>query len=114
MVGQDVPFVLYVGLHDIPAALEDATFLKHSQQQSRRFSAVHGRLAPDYFMGWGRAAARLLVLLNQLLIGSVIRADINAAVEAVPPGSGSSNDQTSVEMGKARLPEEMSLNSLLN
>ena len=45
-----VPFVLYVGLHDIPAALEDATFLKHSQQQSRRFSAVHGRLAPDYFM----------------------------------------------------------------
>ena len=65
-------------------------------------------------MGWGRAAARLLVLLNQLLIGSVIRADINAAVEAVPPGSGSNNDQTSVEMGKARLPEEMSLNSRLN
>ena len=51
MVGQDVPFVLYVGLYDIPAALEDATFLKHSQQQSRRFSAMHGRLAPDYFMG---------------------------------------------------------------
>ena len=51
MVGKDVTFVLYAGLHDIPATLEEATFLKHSKMHSRRFSAVHGRLAPDYFMG---------------------------------------------------------------
>ena len=58
MVGQDVTFVLYAGLHDIPAALEDATFLKAFPTAESPLQCDARPLGSGLFHGLGQGRSR--------------------------------------------------------